>query len=120
MATSTTTTSFTNSTVSSVIPSCTTAVPGKYGHVPADACNAEWNFSPNFAAAVAFAVLFGMSAVAHAVQGVLFKKVHFQFAMPDFGTKSRLMVQLPEILLGHRCCLSLGNSVFRFEGFRST
>jgi hypothetical protein len=54
---------------------CVTAVPGRYGHVPIDACNSYYNFDPSFAAAIAFAVLFGMSAVGHSAQAVIYKKV---------------------------------------------
>jgi hypothetical protein len=89
MATATTTSSsLTSSTASSATASCTTAVPGKYGYVPPDACNAQWNFNPSFAAAIAFAVLFGMSAIGHIVQGVYFKKVRFDFAILRYIMKS--------------------------------
>lgn len=56
---------------------CTTysAVPGKYGHVPPDACNSYYNFYPSFEGNLAFAVLFGISTVAHLIQAIVYKKV---------------------------------------------
>ncbi|KAL1892352.1 hypothetical protein Sste5346_007090 [Sporothrix stenoceras] len=63
-----------SSTSSSADASCTTAVPGKYGYVPADACNSLYNFNPAFAPAVATAVLFGLLTLTHIVQAVLYKK----------------------------------------------
>lgn len=53
---------------------CTTAVPGKYGYVPPAACNSNYNYYPNFAAAVAMSTLFGTVLVAHIVQAVIYKK----------------------------------------------
>jgi hypothetical protein len=64
------------STASSSAPtsSCTTAVPGKYGYVPPDACNANYSFDPNFGGAIAMSVLFSMALIAHIAQGVAYKK----------------------------------------------
>jgi hypothetical protein len=56
-------------------PSCTTAVPGKYGYVPEDACNSYWNYNPQFAPAVAVAIIFGMLTTTHVILAILFKKV---------------------------------------------
>ncbi|KAK1718048.1 RTA1 domain-containing protein [Colletotrichum acutatum] len=56
------------------LPSCTTAVPGKYGHVPIDACNSYYAFDPSFGGNVAFAVLFGLSFIAHIAQAILYRK----------------------------------------------
>jgi hypothetical protein len=49
------------------------ATPGVDGYVPADACNALWVYFPNFAAAVAFSVLFGILTIAHLCQAVLYR-----------------------------------------------
>jgi hypothetical protein len=49
-------------------------VPGKYGYVPPDACNANYNYYPNFNAAVAMSTLFGIVLAAHIVQAVIYKK----------------------------------------------
>ncbi|KAF2678302.1 hypothetical protein K458DRAFT_409045 [Lentithecium fluviatile CBS 122367] len=53
---------------------CTTAVPGKYGYVPPDACNAQWAYAPSFAAAVVFALLFGLLTLAHIALAISFRK----------------------------------------------
>jgi succinylarginine dihydrolase len=64
------TTTWTTSTAT-----CTTAVPGKYGAVPVDACNSNYGFHPSFETNVAFAVLFGCSMIAHFIQAFVWKKV---------------------------------------------
>ncbi|KAF5621528.1 phospholipid-translocating ATPase [Fusarium sp. NRRL 25303] len=61
-------------TASSATATCITAVPGKYGRVPVDACNANYFFDPSFAANLAFCVLFGMTTMVHLIQAILFKK----------------------------------------------
>uniref|UniRef100_A0A0D2XWT2 Uncharacterized protein n=1 Tax=Fusarium oxysporum (strain Fo5176) TaxID=660025 RepID=A0A0D2XWT2_FUSOF len=71
---STTTFTSTATTTSSATATCTTAVPGKYGRVPVDACNANYFFDPSFAANLAFCVLFGMTTMVHLIQAILFKK----------------------------------------------
>jgi hypothetical protein len=54
---------------------CTTAVPGKYGRVDDySACNAYYTYSPSFAAAILFSVLFGILTIAHISQGFWYKK----------------------------------------------
>ncbi|EGX90799.1 RTA1 domain protein [Cordyceps militaris CM01] len=73
MATSTTNTP-TPTTSSAASPSCTTAIPDKYGHVPFDACNSYYNDNPSFEANLAFAAIFGTSFVTHIVQAILHKK----------------------------------------------
>ncbi|KAF5713375.1 phospholipid-translocating ATPase [Fusarium mundagurra] len=70
----TTFTSTATTTTSSATTTCTTAVPGKYGRVPVDACNANYFFDPSFAANLAFCVLFGMTTMVHLIQAILFKK----------------------------------------------
>ncbi|TQW00796.1 hypothetical protein V2A60_001837 [Cordyceps javanica] len=64
----------TSTTSSSASPSCTTAVPDKYGHVPFDACNSYYNDYPSFEANLALAAVFGASFVAHIVQAIVYKK----------------------------------------------
>ncbi|KAF4444687.1 phospholipid-translocating ATPase [Fusarium acutatum] len=71
---STTTFTSTATTTSSATATCTTAVPGKYGRVPVDACNANYFFDPSFAANLAFCILFGMTTMVHLMQAILFKK----------------------------------------------
>ncbi|KIH94054.1 RTA1 domain protein [Sporothrix brasiliensis 5110] len=63
-----------SSTSASASPSCTTAVPGKYGYVPIDACNSYYNFDPGFAPAVATAAIFGLLTLTHLVQAIVYKK----------------------------------------------
>lgn len=90
MATPTSTSATTASVTSSdSLPSCTTAVPGKYGHVPIDACNSYYAFDPSFEGNIAFAVLFGLSFVAHITQAILYRKVR-NAARPQFQIASKL------------------------------
>ncbi|KAF4445649.1 Protein RTM1 [Fusarium austroafricanum] len=63
-----------SSTASSATPSCTTAVPDKYGYVPPESCNANYGFYPNWEDNTAFAVAFGLSTVAHLAQAIFLKK----------------------------------------------
>jgi hypothetical protein len=67
-------TSATSATSSTATASCTTAVPGKYGYVPRDACNSNYTYYPNFAAAVAMSILFGIVFLGHLIQTVVYKK----------------------------------------------
>ncbi|KAF1952525.1 hypothetical protein CC80DRAFT_176328 [Byssothecium circinans] len=73
MATSTSS-SIASSTTTSAVPSCITAVPGKYGYVPPDACNANWAYAPSFPAAVAISTIFGILTVAHIALAIRFRK----------------------------------------------
>lgn len=50
------------------------ATPAANGYVPAEACNALWEYSPNFGLAVAFSVLFGILTMTHVVQAVLHRQ----------------------------------------------
>ncbi len=43
--------------------------------MPLEACNSYYMFDPNFAANLAFAVLFGISLSAHIVQAIAWRKV---------------------------------------------
>jgi hypothetical protein len=49
------------------------ATPASHGYVPADACNALWQYSPSFGAAIVFSILFGLLTVTHLVQAVLYR-----------------------------------------------
>ena len=66
-----------STTSSSASPTCTTAIPDKYGYVPPDSCNANYGFYPQWEDNTAFAVAFGLSTVAHLVQAMILKKVCF-------------------------------------------
>lgn len=62
-------------TIATSTATCTTAVPGKNGHVDdPTACNAYWAYNPSFAAAVLFCILFGTLTIAHLVQAFLYRK----------------------------------------------
>ncbi|KAF4826517.1 putative lipid transporter atnI [Colletotrichum tropicale] len=69
-----TTASVASASPAQAAPTCTTAVPGKYGHVPIDACNSYYAFNPSFEGNLAFAVLFGLSMIAHVVQAITYRK----------------------------------------------
>ncbi|CAK7235066.1 hypothetical protein SBRCBS47491_009163 [Sporothrix bragantina] len=62
------------SATASSTASCVTAVPGKYGNVPIDACNSQYNFNPTFAPAVAFSVIYALLTVVHVAQAFIYKK----------------------------------------------
>ncbi|KAH7136364.1 RTA1 like protein-domain-containing protein [Dactylonectria macrodidyma] len=62
------------STLELVTPICMTAVPGEFGHVPPDACNAHYGFYPSWQWNLVFAVAFGITTLIHIVQAWRFKK----------------------------------------------
>lgn len=65
-------------TIALALPTCIqTITPDKNGYVPPGTCGALYDYYPSFAAAVVFAVLFGMLTVAHIAQAAVFKKVSF-------------------------------------------
>lgn len=49
------------------------ATPALHGYVPAEACNALWQYSPSFGVAIVFSVLFGGLTVTHFVQAVRYR-----------------------------------------------
>ncbi|KAH6843496.1 RTA1 like protein-domain-containing protein [Chaetomium sp. MPI-CAGE-AT-0009] len=53
---------------------CFHVTPGPNGNVPPTACNANYNFDPQFAPAVAVAVLFGVLTAVHVFEAIVFKK----------------------------------------------
>lgn len=73
MATPTTSQSTSRTTPTSA-SLCTTAIPGQYGYVPPGSCNAQWAYSPSFAAAIAFSTIFGILTIAHVTLAILFRK----------------------------------------------
>lgn len=54
---------------------CEYATPGVNGNVPVTACNSYYNYDPQFAPAVAVAVIFGILTAIHIFEAVAFKKV---------------------------------------------
>ena len=49
------------------------ATPTTNGYVFADACNALWQYSPSFTAAIVFSILFGILTVTHLAQAVIYR-----------------------------------------------
>jgi hypothetical protein len=58
-------------------PKCTTAVPDHFGHVPPDACNANYGFYPSWENNMAVAIAFAATTFVHIVQAFVLKKVCF-------------------------------------------
>jgi hypothetical protein len=79
---SSTISSIPSSTTGRATTSCTSAVPGKYGYVPPNACNSYYNYNPQFSAAVAVAVLFGILSLAHITPAAIYKKVFIPIQAP--------------------------------------
>ncbi|KAH8590580.1 RTA1 like protein-domain-containing protein [Bisporella sp. PMI_857] len=50
-------------------------IPDKNGYVPEYACNANYTYYPSFAAAVVFAVFFGITTFTHIFQALYYKKL---------------------------------------------
>ncbi|KAL2258968.1 hypothetical protein VTK26DRAFT_7516 [Humicola hyalothermophila] len=53
---------------------CVSATPGPNGNVPIWACNSYYNYDPQFAPAVAVAVIFGIFTGVHIFEGIAYKK----------------------------------------------
>jgi hypothetical protein len=62
------------STTAASSASCTTAVPGRYGNVPVNACNSYYNYDPAFEPAVAVAVIFALLSTVHITLAAIFHK----------------------------------------------
>jgi hypothetical protein len=58
---------------------CVHVTPGPNGNVPPGACNAYYNFDPQFAPAVAVAVIFGVLTGIHVFEAVVFRKVRSRY-----------------------------------------
>lgn len=69
------------SPTSSSAATCVTVVPGPSGYVPPAACNAVWNFSPSFPAAVFFCILFGVTLICHVFEAILFHKLKLSWTV---------------------------------------
>ncbi|KAM7196697.1 RTA1 like domain containing protein [Rhypophila sp. PSN 637] len=80
---------------------CVSAVPGPNGNVPVSACNAYYNYDPQFAPSLAVAIIFGIITVIHIVEAFLYKKKYswviimgslwetIAFAIHCLGTKDQ-------------------------------
>ncbi|KAH6611789.1 RTA1 like protein-domain-containing protein [Chaetomium sp. MPI-SDFR-AT-0129] len=53
---------------------CVKATPGPNGNVPITACNSYYNYDPQFAPAVAVAVIFGILTTIHLVEAIALRK----------------------------------------------
>jgi len=53
---------------------CVKATPGPNGNVPITACNSYYNYDPQFAPAVAVAVIFGILTTVHLVEAIALRK----------------------------------------------
>lgn len=62
---------------------CVWVEPGPNGNVPITACNAYYNYDPQFAPAVAVAVIFGVLTGIHLFEAIVFKKVSV-YHLPDY------------------------------------
>jgi hypothetical protein len=65
----------TATSTSSATATCTSVTPDKNGYVPEWACNANYMYYPSFAAAVIFAILFGITFFFHIYQAFSYKKL---------------------------------------------
>ena len=96
-------------TIAIAVPTCIqTITPDKNGYVPPGTCGALYDYYPSFAAAVVFAILFGILTVAHIAQAAVFKKVRWD---PGVSRRSKKLTRHPnlEILLGTHHGLYLGD-----------
>ncbi|KAK1857219.1 rta1 domain protein, partial [Colletotrichum chrysophilum] len=63
-------------TITLALPTCVQTIePDANGYVPPGSCGALWNYYPSFAAAIAFAVVFGVLTAVHIWQAARYKKV---------------------------------------------
>ena len=71
---SSTISSSTSTSTAAPTGSCINVTPGKDGYVPEWACNSNYNYFPSFAAALVFAIIFGITTFTHIYQAFYFKK----------------------------------------------
>ncbi|KAI9034939.1 RTA1 domain-containing protein [Aspergillus affinis] len=55
-------------------PTCIDIAPGKNGYLPPEACGSLLFYEPSFGAAILFAVLFGLTTLAHIIQAFVYNK----------------------------------------------
>ncbi|KAJ0287442.1 hypothetical protein CBS470a_005406 [Colletotrichum nupharicola] len=90
-------------TITLALPTCVQTIePDANGYVPPGSCGALWNYYPSFAAAIAFAVVFGVLTAVHIWQAARYKKVRVNaFAymtlgrMIHFFHPSRSLLRVP-------------------------
>jgi len=104
MSTPTTTIAVSTTTASSsATTSCVSAVPGKNGYVPPSACNAVYDYNPSFAAAIIFAVTFGILTGVHLIQAVSYRRVSSLSGLlyENCDDTDNTECGIIEVLLGH-------------------
>ena len=63
-------------TITIAVPTCIqTLTPDKNGYLPPGTCNALYDYYPSLSAALVFAIIFGVLALAHVAQAVFYGKV---------------------------------------------
>lgn len=60
---------------SSTSTACVNVAPGKHGYLPPESCDVILYYVPSFGAAILFCVLYGLVAMLHIVQAIIYKKV---------------------------------------------
>ena len=122
---------------SSASPTCIFVTPDSNGYVPEYACDSNYNYYPSFSAAVLFAVLFGITFIAHVTQAILYRKLRLtwpllmgaawefaSFAVRSAGTKnqqslslafvSQILVLLAPLWLNAFAYMVLGRMIYFF------
>ena len=87
-----------SSTTAAARATCTTAVRGKYGSVPIDACDSYYNYVPNFEAAIAFGTLFGIVTLIHFIQAICYRKVSDRSLFENASTHKWIRVSVGSCL----------------------
>ncbi|KAJ5337569.1 hypothetical protein N7452_004297 [Penicillium brevicompactum] len=64
----------TPSVTSSTSTACITISPGKHGYLPPESCDVILYYVPSFGAAILFCVLYGLVAMLHIFQAIIYKK----------------------------------------------
>ncbi|KAE8453202.1 hypothetical protein EG329_011269 [Mollisiaceae sp. DMI_Dod_QoI] len=127
----------TATSTSTATPSCISVTPDKNGYVPEWACNANYNYYPSFAAALIFAVIFGITTFVHFYQAFAYKKFRLcwvllvgalwefaSFAIRSAGTKnqqstplafvSQILVLLAPMWINAFCYMVMGRMIYFF------
>jgi uncharacterized integral membrane protein len=78
---STTSLSSTATSTASATASCISVTPDKNGYVPEWACNSNYNYYPSFAAALIFAIVFGITTFLHIYQAFAHKKMRLSWVI---------------------------------------
>lgn len=88
----------TPSVTSSTSTACITISPGKHGYLPPESCDVILYYVPSFGAAILFCVLYGLVAMLHIFQAIIYKKVGLLF--PNSPGRRTLTDTLNSVMLG--------------------